>query len=184
MLAISASLIATLVVPMVSAVPFGFPGFQGGHSFVSKLTGCSLTNAKLTLPSTAPAAGMAVPTSEKAVFVALGRGVQNYTCTAGVYGVNQAVATLFDASCGMFHPLACLQRCPGFLNVQTDDHVTLIAVGTPLLTQLPKLAMVAPRGPTLPSTCSGAIGNLKLGDHYFQKLSADATSANPVFDFR
>ena len=62
------------------------------------------------------------------------------------------------------------------------------AVGTPLYTQLAPMALQAagpsPRVAAPPSIISKVIGSIKLGDHYFQKLSPDAASANPVFDFR
>jgi hypothetical protein len=54
----------------------------------------------LTVPRTCPTqnvavpliAGLQVPPGEKTVYVGLGRGVQNYTCTAGKYVSAGAVA--------------------------------------------------------------------------------------------
>lgn len=63
-------------------------------------TGCSLADAQLVLPPAAASSGVTVPSGEKPVMVLLGRGAQNYTCTAGAYASNVAVANLWDASCG------------------------------------------------------------------------------------
>lgn len=100
---------------LVSAIPLG------------RLTGCDLSRAVLPLPATAAAGNVTLDAGEKVVNVALGVGVQvrslrmldsssksealtlycplpptiqNYTCVAGAYTTNMAVATLFDASCG------------------------------------------------------------------------------------
>jgi len=141
---------------LVGATPLPW-GFGKPHSFAPKLNGCDLSRAVLKLPSTAAAANMSIPAGQKPAFVLLGKGVQNYTCTAGVYTTNMAVAELFDASC---------------------------SVGTPLYSTLPKLALAAGIRSPFPKQITALIGSLRFGDHYFQKLSATAASANPVFDLR
>lgn len=74
-----------------------------------------------------------------------------------------AAATLYDASCAF----------------NTPFYTTL----TPLALMTPFSAKVG-SGSTLPAQIQSRIGSFKLGDHYFQKLSLNATSPNPVFDFR
>jgi hypothetical protein len=58
------------------------------------------------------------------------------------------------------------------------------AVNTPLYSTLPKLALAAGTKSPLPKQIQSIIGSFKFGNHYFQKLSATAALANPVFDLR
>lgn len=105
---------------------------------------------------------------------------QNYTCSGGVYGTNMAVATLFDASCCAF-----ISQAITFRDLADFRLCAQTAVGTPLYSKLPEMSLsVAPKAATLPAAVTTLIGQTKLGDHYFQKLSPTATSANPVFDLR
>jgi len=69
-----------------------------------KLSGCNLSNAKLSLPSNQTV--LAQPTGAPS-FVGLGVGVQNYTCNATslTYSNVGAVAELFDISCLSGTPL-------------------------------------------------------------------------------
>ncbi|KAL7008475.1 hypothetical protein EMMF5_001736 [Cystobasidiomycetes sp. EMM_F5] len=155
---ISKIFIASLCAVATSAAfippfPGGPGGSFGGNRFAPKLTGCDVSKATFDLPS-----GVAIPAGQTPTFVALGRGVQNYTCTNGTFAKNMAVATLFDASCAVNSPLV-------------------------KLTDLPSLAMKGPDPTNLPTTVQSCIGKAKLGDHFFQKLSPTAASANPVFDF-
>jgi len=120
---------------------------------VHLLTGCPVSADTIPLPS-----GLAVPAGETLSYVALGYGVQNYTCNSGVYGSNMAVATLWDASC---------------------------AVGTSAFTELTSEALpVAPNG-AFPESITSVIGQSQLGNHYFQNFaSGNTTTADPTFDFR
>jgi len=88
MLAFFALVSALFVAPLVQAAP-------------SKLTGCDLSQAKITMLDNQAtlAKPTGVPTS-----VSLGVGVQNYTCTAGTFTSTGAVAELFDASCAASKP--------------------------------------------------------------------------------
>jgi len=60
--------------------------------------GCNVKNATLSLPAGQTA--ISVPTDASPAYIALGVGVQNYTCTAaGTYTSAGALAELFDISC-------------------------------------------------------------------------------------
>lgn len=54
---------------------------------LSKLTGCSTSNIAIPLPS-----GLSIPDGQKPSLVTIGRGIQNYTCTKGVYVSTGALA--------------------------------------------------------------------------------------------
>ncbi|WVQ85920.1 hypothetical protein IAT38_008088 [Cryptococcus sp. DSM 104549] len=57
---------------------------------------CSVSAISVPLAS---AATLVVPSGEKSSAIAVGQGIQNYTCTSGAYVSTGALANLFDVSC-------------------------------------------------------------------------------------
>ncbi|CAE6439288.1 unnamed protein product [Rhizoctonia solani] len=126
-----------------------------------KVTGCSLSNAKLSVPPNQTA--LTVPTGSP-VYIALGVGVQNYTCGAsGTFTSVGAVAKLFDIS--------CLVNTPLFPGIQ--DLVFAVAgnaKGQALISKIETILKPCP---------------VTLGDHYFiPNPAVNGTGLTPVFDFR
>lgn len=126
-----------------------------------KLSGCPLTSAKLRVPANQTA--VTVPSGSPA-FVALGVGVQNYTCSAaGTFASAGAVAKLFDIS--------CLVNTPFFAGIQ--DLVFAVsgnAKGQALISKVESVLKASP---------------VTLGDHYFiPNPAVNGTGLTPVFDFR
>ncbi|KAJ7469775.1 hypothetical protein B0H11DRAFT_1653001, partial [Mycena galericulata] len=71
---------------------------------------CETSDATMDLPANQTL--LVSPTSAP-LFVLLGVGIQNYTCSAaGTYGTIGAVASLFDIS--------CLDQTPGFADIQSS----------------------------------------------------------------
>jgi len=102
--------------------------------------------------------GLPVPTDSKPTYVALGVGVQNYTCTAaGNFTSAGAVAKLYDIS--------CLQGNSGFATLQ-DKAVATSDRGLSLIEGL------------LAGT------TIFLGDHFFVSNPTGAAGISPDFDFR
>ncbi|RXK35677.1 hypothetical protein M231_07050 [Tremella mesenterica] len=58
---------------------------------------CPLNGLAVPLPTDQTA--LTVPAGQRLMYVALGRGIQNYTCSAGAYVTAGALANLYDASC-------------------------------------------------------------------------------------
>jgi len=115
---------------------------------------------KISCPVKPPADfhGLPVPTDSKPVAVALGVGVQNYTCSAaGTFASAGAVAKLYDIS--------CLQGNSIFATIQDK------AVGP------------SDRGLSL---IEGALAGttIFMGDHYFVTNPTGAGGISPEFDFR
>jgi len=108
-----ASLIALVALPFVAlAAParqqipgLSLPAIQPFTNFGS----CPVTADQLTFPANS---SIAVPSGVAPLNVALGFGVQNYTCTNGTYASIGALATLVDIS--------CLYGTPEFPKVQND----------------------------------------------------------------
>ncbi|KAG8702413.1 hypothetical protein FRC09_004745 [Ceratobasidium sp. 395] len=122
-----------------------------------KLSGCPIGNAKPNLATLAMPAGTIN-------YVALGVGVQNYSCGAtGTFASVGAVAKLFDISCFVNGPL---------MNGIQDAAFAAASVSKGLV---PSKKMEDILG-KLPIT---------LGDHYFITNPApNATGVSPEFDFR
>ncbi|KAI0262544.1 hypothetical protein BC834DRAFT_828732 [Gloeopeniophorella convolvens] len=125
-----------------------------------KFTGCSVPASVLQVP--AGQTQLVAPTTAPN-FVALGVGVQNYTCSAaGTYVTAGAVAELFDIS--------CLFNTPEFDKIQVDafNLWSKFPSNKPSTEEL--IALLR------------ALGNFDvLGQHYFIANSAGALS--PKFDF-
>ncbi|KAH7335752.1 hypothetical protein B0J17DRAFT_719373 [Rhizoctonia solani] len=152
LLAILAASTATLATP--ASPPANIPSGL-------KLTGCSLSNAKLSVPP--GQTNITVPAGPP-VYIALGVGVQNYTCGAsGTFTSVGAVAKLFDIS--------CLVNTPLFPGIQ--DLVFAVAGNSKGQALIRKMETIIKPCP------------LTLGDHYFiPNPAVNGTGLTPVFDFR
>ncbi|KAG8710338.1 hypothetical protein FRC11_004604 [Ceratobasidium sp. 423] len=146
---ILATATATFATPPTTGTP--------GH----KCSGCSVSNATLSLPSNQTA--ITVPTGTP-VYIALGVGVQNYTCgSTGTFASVGAVAKLFDIS--------CLVNTPLFPKIQ--DIVFAITENAKDQAVVDKIETILKSSP------------VTLGDHYFiHNPAVNGTSLSPVFDFR
>ncbi|CAE6423378.1 unnamed protein product [Rhizoctonia solani] len=125
-----------------------------------KCSGCSVSNAKLSLPSNQTT--ITVPTGTP-VYIALGVGVQNYTCgSTGTFASVGAVAKLFDIS--------CLVNTPLFPGIQD---MVFAAAGNA-------------KGQALINKIAALVSSpVTLGDHYFiPNPAVNGTGLTPVFDFR
>ncbi|KAJ7308774.1 hypothetical protein DFH08DRAFT_900066 [Mycena albidolilacea] len=123
-----------------------------------KAAGCDTSAATLSLP--ANQTQLVAPTTAP-LFVALGVGVQNYTCTAATlkYASVGAVASIFDIS--------CIDKTPAFATIQTTAFNAWSA---------------APAGVS-PDTVGGKIGAATLlGYHYFVPAPS-GTGLSPKWDF-
>jgi len=118
-----------------------------------QINGCSLAKVAAPLPKNQTL--LVNPTGQTLKFLAVGLGVQNYTCgAAGTFGSTGAVAQLFDASC--------------FVDAGTPmDVLTKTGLALEKAHQLPQLNGNTP---------------LKLGDHFFVENAA-GTGIAPFFTF-
>jgi len=115
---------------------------------------CDVSGAHLQLPSNQTQ--LVIPPSQVPKFIAVGSGVQNYTCSAsGTYTSVGALATLFDVSCLAKSPL--LTSVPELVY----DANGVIPVLTKLLGKTP----------------------LKLGQHLFITNPVTNSGVVPRFDF-
>jgi hypothetical protein len=113
-------------------------------------------DAVLQLPAGQTA--LSLPTDASLEFIAMGVGVQNYTCTAaGTYVTAGALAELYD--------VGCLYGNPAFDSIQ--DFGYILYAGTPPRTHID--------GPNA--------GLALLGQHYFITNPTNASTISPVFDF-
>ncbi|KAF7337394.1 hypothetical protein MSAN_02265600 [Mycena sanguinolenta] len=119
---------------------------------------CDTSKAVMNLPENQTA--LVVPTTAP-LFVALGVGVQNYSCssTTSTYASIGAVASLFDIS--------CFDQTPEFANLQT--------VAFDIWNKA---------GPAVTATSIGSriLAPLVLGYHYFVN-SPSGTGISPEWDF-
>ncbi|KAA1472028.1 hypothetical protein DENSPDRAFT_880953 [Dentipellis sp. KUC8613] len=124
-------------------------------------SGCSVPSSVLQLPSNQTT--LTAPSSAPN-FVALGVGVQNYTCAnTSTYSNTGAVAELFDIS--------CLFKTPIFGSIQD----IVFAAWSEFPDDIPITAI---------ETGFRILGNPDvLGQHYFVKNPSGAAGNSPVFDF-
>jgi len=144
----SLSLIAVSSLFASSVLAFPAPG-------PPQINGCSL--AKVAAPFPKNQTALVDPTSagQTLKFLAVGLGVQNYTCgAAGTFGSTGAVAQLFDASC-------------------------LVDAGTPMAA-LTQTGLALEKVHQLPQLKGNT--PLKLGDHFFVENAA-GTGIAPFFTF-
>lgn len=151
------SLIALAVVPLAAmAAPSGRPISGLGAASISPMinvAACPVGSAILTLPLNQTV--LALPAGAAPVNIALGVGVQNYTCSAaGTYTSVGAVATLFDIS--------CLFGTAQFPKVQDD----LMKLPAPIRKGIINIASQTP---------------LLLGYHYFITNPVTGTGIAPKF---
>ncbi|KAJ7653968.1 hypothetical protein DFH06DRAFT_1270045 [Mycena polygramma] len=121
-------------------------------------TGCDSSKAVMDLPTNQTA--LVNPTSAP-LFVMLGVGVQNYSCssTTSTYASIGAVASLFDIS--------CLENTPLFTPIQT--------VAFDVWSEAPASVTATSIGRTIGAP-------LLLGYHYFV-TSPSGTGLSPIWDF-
>ncbi|KAF7365918.1 hypothetical protein MVEN_00467000 [Mycena venus] len=134
---------------LVVALPPGPPPRPGACDPSGAIMDLPSGQTQLVAPTTAP------------LFVALGVGIQNYTCTASTlkYTSTGAVASLFD--------LSCIDKSPAFASIQTTAFNAWNA---------------APAGASA-NTVGGRIGTpTLLGFHYFV-TSPSGTGISPKWDF-
>ncbi|KAJ6464855.1 hypothetical protein C8R45DRAFT_779449, partial [Mycena sanguinolenta] len=119
---------------------------------------CDTSKAVMNLPANQTA--LVAPTTAP-LFVALGVGVQNYSCssTTSTYASIGAVASLFDIS--------CFDQTPEFANLQTTAFDIWSKVGPAV---------------TATSIGSRILAPLVLGYHYFV-TSPSGTGISPKWDF-
>ncbi|KAJ6577763.1 hypothetical protein B0H19DRAFT_1020250 [Mycena capillaripes] len=138
---------------LVSAAPAGAPAVPPKGELC-----CDTSAAVMDLPS--GQTQLVAPTTAP-LFVALGVGVQNYTCSASTlkYTSTGAVASIFDIS--------CIDKTPAFATIQTTAF---------------KAWSVAPASLTA-TTIGSKIGvPTLLGFHYFVP-SPSGTGLSPKWDF-
>jgi len=133
----------------------------------TKRFSCPVSADKADLPSGQTT--LTIPAGEKPAYVALGVGIQNYTCTAstGKYASVGAVAELFDAS--------CLAESQSLFNGILDDVFDAWDSNA--------------AKPFTIQQVEGAISKsfaspLVLGQHYFVTNPFTGSGVSPVFDFR
>jgi hypothetical protein len=141
-------LVSLLVVPVLS-----LPSLKLGK-------GCSLKDARLSVPSNQSV--LTAPTTAPS-FIALGVGVQNYTCnaTSSTYDNVGAVVEVFDIS--------CLYGTPEFDTVQDDAYT--------VWTKTPSFVTAQDVISTFGSN------KLVLGQHYFISNPDGSSTISPVWDF-
>jgi len=121
---------------------------------------CNVQTAKPTLPSGQTA--LTVPTGEVVKNIALGVGVQNYTCsTSGTFTSAGAVAELIDISCLFGSPKFGSLTTDAFKIFNASKQVTVTNVMNALSSSF-----------------------VVLGQHYFVKNPFTGTGVSPTFDFR
>jgi len=119
-----------------------------------KVCECDASTAHLSFPTNQTQ--LTLPSGQTPKFIALGSGVQNYTCgSTGIYTSTGALATLFDVSC---------------------------LAKSSILTQLPSLVYEAEQA--IPALTK-ALGKtpLKLGQHLFITNPVTNSGIVPRFDF-
>ncbi|EJD37226.1 hypothetical protein AURDEDRAFT_92431 [Auricularia subglabra TFB-10046 SS5] len=120
---------------------------------------CDVSKLSLPLPNGTTALTPPAQAGTKLKYVAVGLGVQNYTCGAsGTYAYAGAVANLYDIS--------CLGRSPLFPYIQEIAYA------------------LAEAGPKADNVLDKVLGGarLKLGEHYFV-TSPSGSGISPKFDF-
>jgi len=141
---------------------------------------CSVSTLKLALPSNQTV--ISIPAGVKPKYIALGVGVQNYTCANGTFASTGAVAALYDISCAH-----CLPGKPSSFFTSIASTIQAIMPASPPLSS--PTAIDAFLNSRLPSSLNGVFGKGLstdlLGQHYFiNNPIANGTGTSPVFDFR
>jgi len=125
-----------------------------------KVTGCNVQTVKPSLPSNQTQ--LTIPSGEKVENIALGLGVQNYSCaTTGTYSSVGAVAELIDIS--------CLHGTSLFNSIQVDAYEIFNATKSVTVNDVIKVL---------------GSSSIVLGQHYFVTNPFTGTGVSPTFDFR
>jgi len=157
------SRVLVLCLLLLASVVLAAPGYSyyepphyesGGHKH-----NCSVSDVVLVLPNGQTV--LSVPAGEKPEYIALGTGVQNYTCNATslTYTSIGAVAKLYD--------IGCLADKPVF------DNLPSIAFNAHNQAKVPTILSAILRGPVT-----------LLGEHTFITNPVTGTGISPLFDFR
>jgi len=140
--------ISLLLVRSTFANPF--------HKFAS----CSLSKAVMSVPASQTT--IVAPTTTPS-FVAIGVGVQNYSCssTTSTYTSTGAVAELYN--------IACLVHTPQLATIANEAYALWSKVPGNNAAEIPK--------------CLEGLNFLKLGAHYFITNPVTGTGLSPKWDF-
>jgi len=144
---------------LVSSTPLDAHKDAHNHKDAHKDDRCEASKALMNLPANQTA--LVSPTTAP-LFVLLGVGIQNYTCssTTSTYASIGAVASLFDIS--------CLDKKPEFATVQTTAF---------------DIWSKAPASVKATSIGSRVSAPVLRGFHYFV-TSPSGTGISPIWDFR
>jgi hypothetical protein len=187
------------LVSFVRSAPVGPPATSSSSNGSVKT--CPVSTFKLALPGNQTV--LSIPAGVKPVYIALGVGVQNYTCSNGTfayvsfcsshlysnsthefpqyYRSTGAVAALYDISCAH-----CLPGKPSSFFTSIPSIIEPIMPTSPPLSSAS--AIDAFLQTKLPSTLSGVFGKGLstdlLGQHYFiNNPLPNGTGLSPKFDF-
>jgi len=172
--------IALAVISLVSLVRTAPVGRAESSSSSGSVKTCPVSTFKLALPANQTV--LSIPAGVKPAYIALGVGVQNYTCSNGTFASAGAVAALYDISCAH-----CLPGKPSSFFTSFASVIEPIMPSSPPLSSA--TAIDAFLKTKLPSTLSGVFGKSLdtdlLGQHYFiNNPLPGGTGISPVFDFR
>lgn len=117
----------------VLSLPFGLDSyFHSPNLFASSLNiartlpqSCSVSNIPVPLGDQTT---LSVSDDEVSSMIAVGRGIQNYTCTSGAYVSTGALANLFDVTC--LYALTAGNFDPSFVNSMLPK-MTFVALDYP-----------------------------------------------------
>jgi len=162
---------------IVRSAPVGSPATSSSSSGSVKT--CPVSTFKLALPANQTV--LSIPTGVEPAYIALGVGVQNYTCTNGTFGSIGAVAALYDISCAH-----CLPGKPSSFFTSIPSIIEPIMPTSPPLSSAS--AIDAFLQTKLPATLSGVFGKGLstdlLGQHYFvPNPLPGGTGISAKFDF-
>jgi len=161
------SLLSSRAVVMITLASFAI---RGSFAAVAAIPGtkCDVSSAVLSLPATAAAGNVTVPTDSKPKYIAIGLGTQLYNCTGGAWVTNGAKANLYDVSC--------------LYAKNPKAFATLQKAAASLATSSATVQKAALKG------LLGASQSVEqLGSHYFvttASLSNTTSTIAPQFDFR
>ncbi|KAJ7590835.1 hypothetical protein C8J56DRAFT_1003476 [Mycena floridula] len=145
------------LLPLVLAIPA--LARPSPSPLVPECSGCDISHAKVDVPA---GQTIMVPPTLSVSFLAIGVGVQNYTCSsAGNYTSTGAVAELFDIS--------CLYRETSLFNQVSD--IAMAAWSQSSVQKPSQLTFREFQNPEI------------LGEHYFITNPVTGTGISPKWDF-
>jgi len=152
-----------------------FVAFVSAIPFPRQLTRCDVSKQAINFPA---GSAISVPAGMVPTFVTVGRGIQNYTCTAGAFVSTGAVASLYDASCLLVNdPTA-------FASIQDVALTFPRAVSATPLTPSSLLGALRSHPASIVSSISSVfLSKFLMGNHFFTSF-APVSKIEPVFDFQ